>query len=134
MGAGAIVGGGLSILTGSMINPILGAGIGAAVGLVKKSKTVQELLFGNENNRTDLQKAMAKFFTDNLPDTALGAGIGGLAGTLFMGSPLLGTILGAGLGFAASSDKVKNYLFGEGDIEPDPEPIGVSGNTGDEGD
>ena len=25
-------------------------------------------------------------------------------------------------------------LFGEGDIEPDPEPIGGSGSTGDEGD
>ena len=117
IGAGAVVGGGLSILTGCIVNPILGASIGAGIGLIKKSKTVQQLLFGTEDNQTELQKAMSKFITEQLPDTAIGAGVGGLAGTLFLGSPLLGTILGAGVGFASASDKVKNYLFGEGDID-----------------
>ena len=46
----------------------------------------------------------------------IGGGIGTIAG-LFMGSPIIGTIAGSAIGFAAKSNKVQQYLFGEKDEE-----------------
>lgn len=112
LAAGAILGAGTSILTGGLINPLLGAGLGAVVGFVKKSKTAQTLLFGEEGSQTKFQEAMQDFFVNNLPGVAEGAGIGGTAG-IFLGSPVLGAILGGTVGFVASSDKAKDYLFGK---------------------
>ena len=114
IGAGAVLGGGLSILTGGLVNPLLGAGLGAAVGLIKKSEVIQKLLFGEGKDQTDLQKKMQSFILDKVPTIAEGAGYGGTIG-LFMGSPLLGSILGGTVGFIASSDKAKEFLFGRED-------------------
>lgn len=117
MGAGAILGSGVSLLTGGLISPILGAGIGAATGLVIKSKKVQDILFGEEDKNGDktgglLSKNISNFLSKNLPDIAVGGTIGA-AGGLFMGSPVLGAILGSTIGFAKSSKAAKDYLFGE---------------------
>ena len=114
IGAGAVLGGGLSILTGGIINPIFGAALGAGVGLIKQSETIQRLLFGEEGNQTDLQKKMQDFILDKVPSIAEGAGFGGAAG-MFMGSPVIGAILGGTVGFVASSTGAKDYLFGKGD-------------------
>ena len=45
---------------------------------------------------------------------AKGGILGGLGG-LFLGSPVLGAFAGSAIGFAASSDKFKNWLFGSVD-------------------
>ena len=46
IGAGALTGAGVSLLSGAFLGPIAGAAIGASVGFVTKSKTAQDLLFG----------------------------------------------------------------------------------------
>ena len=112
IGAGAILGTGTSILTGGLINPLLGAGLGVVVGFINKSKTAQTLLFGEEGKQTDMQKKMQEVITKNIPGIAEGAGIGGTAG-LFLGSPILGSIIGGTIGFVSSSEKAKKFLFGD---------------------
>ena len=121
IGAGAIIGGGVSLLTGAFIGPIAGAGIGAAIGFVSKSKTAQDLLFGKEDENGEYKKGLLpKKVSDVIkkytPSMGKGAGIGGIIGTL-TGSPIMGAIIGASVGFVKSSDKAKNFLFGEIDEE-----------------
>ena len=116
IGAGAIIGGGVSILTGAMISPILGVAAGAAIGLASKSEYVQGLLFGNEKDPGLLPKKMLDFMKESLPSMGKGAAIGGAVG-LFAGSPILGAILGSTVGYISSSEKAKNYIFGELDEE-----------------
>lgn len=121
MGAGAVIGGGLSLVTGAFLGPIAAAGVGAAIGFVTKSNTAQELLFGKLTTDEDgnvsreggiVKKDLANFITKNVPSMAKGGGIGAVAGT-FLGSPLLGSIVGAGIGFVNSSENVKKTLFGD---------------------
>lgn len=112
MGAGAIIGAGVSLLTGAFVGPILGAGIGAAAGLVIKSKKVQELLFGNDEKGGLVPKNISEFVRKQLPDTAKGGVLGATAG-LFLGSPVLGMILGSAVGYVSASDKAKRFLFGD---------------------
>ena len=116
MGAGAIIGAGVSLLTGAFVGPILGAGIGAAAGLVIKSKKVQDLLFGNDEKGGLVPENISEFVKNQLPNTAKGAVIGGTAG-LFLGSPVLGMILGSTAGYVSSSDKAKKFLFGDEENE-----------------
>ena len=121
MGAGAVIGGGLSLVTGAFLGPIAAAGVGAAIGFVSKSNTAQELLFGKLTTDEDgnvtreggiVKKDLANFITKNVPSMAKGGGIGAVAGT-FLGSPLLGSIVGAGIGFVSSSENAKKTLFGD---------------------
>lgn len=119
IGAGALIGGGVSLLTGAVVGPLFGAAIGGAVGLAVKSKNVQKILFGEEDENGDpkgglLSANVSKFFKEQLPDMAGGAAVGGTAG-LFMGSPVLGAILGTTVGYIKSSEKAQSFLFGEKD-------------------
>ena len=123
IGAGALIGGGVSLLTGAFLGPIAGAAIGAAAGFVSKSETAQKFLFGDfevdENgNKTDtrtgglLNKEISNFFQKNAGGTAKGAGVGLAVGT-FMGSPVLGAVLGATAGFVSTSESAKKFIFGD---------------------
>lgn len=121
--AGAIIGSGVSILTGGLISPIFGAAVGAGTGLIVKSEKVQKLLFGDIDEETGermgdglLNKKMTEFLTKHLGATAKGAGIGTAAG-LFMGSPFLGAILGGAVGFISTSERAKKALFGDEEDE-----------------
>lgn len=115
IGAGAVLGAGASILTGGIIGPIAGAALGAGIGFIRKSKTAQDFLFGeeDENGKRKRQKAY-DFMMKEVPSIGTGAGLGAAAG-LFMGSPILGAFLGAATGFVASNESFQNYLFGEKD-------------------
>lgn len=113
IGAGALIGGGVSLLTGGLISPILGAGIGAAGGLIVKSKAVQEALFGTETEEGLFKKETAEFIKKHVPDMGKGAAVGGAAG-LFMGSPVMGALLGSAVGYIKSSTEAREYLFGGG--------------------
>lgn len=122
MGAGALIGGGVSVLTGGIVGPLAGAAIGAGVGLIAKSKKVQDILFGEdlgEGKRGDngaVAKVFGKKFSDFLinqvPGMAKGASVGAIGG-LFMGSPILGAIVGSTASYISSSETTKNYLFGD---------------------
>ena len=125
MTTGALIGGGVSLFTGGLISPIIGAGIGAAVGLVAKSKKVQDVLFGEEKEdaatgkkeRTGglLSKDISNFIVKNAQGAAhagRGAVIGGAAGAFF-GSPIIGAIVGSTVGFVNHSETAKEKLFGK---------------------
>lgn len=111
MGVGAVAGIGTSLLTGALVGPLAGAAIGAGVGLVAKSEKLQKALFGEPDKDGNYEKPIANFIMKKLPSIGESAGVGLVGGTL-LGSPLLGAIVGAGVGFASKSDKVKDFLFG----------------------
>lgn len=114
MGIGAVAGAGVSLLTGALIGPLAGAAVGAGAGLIFKSEKVQEALFGKPDKDGNYDKPIGNFIMNKLPTIGTYAGIGTAAGAMF-GSPLIGAFLGAGIGFATKSDKVKEYLFGKTD-------------------
>ena len=116
MGAGALIGAGVSLLTGTMVGPVLGAGIGAATGLVIKSEKVNKLLFGDDEKDGLMPEKISNFVRQNLDKTAKGAVVGGAAG-LFLGSPMLGMLLGSTAGYISSSEKAKKWLFGDEENE-----------------
>ena len=117
MGAGALIGAGVSLVSGVALGPLFGAAIGSAVGLVANSKKVQSVLFGadpetGEVNGGLLSKGVSQFIMNHVPSMAKGGAIG-MIGGLFMGSPILGALLGSTVGFVASSEKAKKYIFGD---------------------
>ena len=115
---GGLTGAGVSLLTGAVVGPLAGAAIGAGVGLLAKSDTLQQLLFGKKPGESDeeyeksMRKSIVDFMQDQLPTTATAAALGGTAGFL-LGSPVAGAILGGAIGFVSSSDKLKDLLFGK---------------------
>ena len=120
IGAGLIIGAGASLFSGGLINPILGAALGAGVGLLSKSKKFQDIIFGPEEETTDKdgkktverkRQKLFDFFYKQFPSIAIAGGVGTVAGT-FMGSPLAGAFIGSAIGFASKSDKFKQWLFG----------------------
>lgn len=117
LGAGALIGAGVSLLTGVTMGPLFGAAIGSATGLIVNSKKVQSVLFGadpetGEVNGGLLSKEVSQFIMGNVPTIAKGGALGAIGG-LFMGSPILGAILGSAVGYVSSSEKAKKYLFGD---------------------
>lgn len=121
MGVGAITGAGVSLLTGAILGPIAGAALGAGLGLVTKSEKVQEVLFGKKEKETDeeyensLRKGFKDFFAGNGAENTIKGTVTGTVGGLLLGSPLLGAIAGAGIGFVSSSEKAQEFLFGKKD-------------------
>lgn len=114
-------GGALGTVAGAFLgSPIAGLMVGSAIGYVKNSEKAKKWLFGDidENgNRKDngiVPKKVQDFFKKYLPDVGKGAGIGLVAGT-FMGSPILGAVLGSTVGYVKNSEKAKEFLFGKAD-------------------
>lgn len=122
IGAGALLGAGASILTGVVVGPLAGAAIGGAVGLIANSTEIQKMLFGEDLIDKDgkvsgrkkglLPKEIGDFITKSFPSMGKGAAIGGAVG-MFMGSPILGAILGTTVGYVSSSKNAQEWLFGE---------------------
>ncbi len=123
---GAVMGGGISLLTGAIVGPVAGAAIGAATGLIANSNKVQEALFGKDVIETDeegkevkvhkkglLPEKLGEFIKNSVPSMAKGTVGGWLTGAAFFGSPLIGAIAGSAVGYIQSSEKAKNFLFGE---------------------
>ena len=129
---GALLGGGVSLLTGGMISPMLAASIGAATGLTIKSNAVQDMLFGkmedtgekdeNGNPKMDrmggiFSKQLSDFMRKQLPDMAAWGATGGVLAMLpgVPGGPVAGMILGSALGFAHKNEQVQEFLWGKGE-------------------
>ena len=68
------------------------------------------IISGFSQNTTINTKAKANIPT--IKSAGIGGGIGLLGGTL-LGSPILGLIVGSGIGYAQKSEKAKKYLFGD---------------------
>ena len=131
--AGALIGGGVSILTGAVVGPLFGAAIGGATGMLVRSKKAQDWLFGKDDGKGNRQggkiknKKVVDFITKNVPSMAKGGGIG-LVGGAFMGSPILGAIIGSTIGYVSSSEKSKNWLFGTAEKDEKGNVIGRKDN------
>ena len=117
---GGMIGGGISLLTGGVISPLLGASVGAATGLLLSSNKLKDFLFGNDQEQGKIFKEsgpkIRRFIEDQLPSSLMGGAIGGIGGAL-MGHPVAGLFLGAGIGFVAKSKGMQSFLFGETDKE-----------------
>lgn len=111
MGAGALIGAGVSLLTGAMVGPVLGAGIGAATGLVIKSEKVNKLLFGDEENEGVIKKKMQDKLKKAMPNISAGALAGLVVGPF--GSPITNLIAGSAIGYATTNEKFKAWIFGD---------------------
>lgn len=108
-------------------NVVSGRTYGGVIGKLRQGfDNVKEYLFGKEGEDND-SKRKFKLVTDEvnkaLPDMTIGAGIGLLGSLVLPGGPLLGAIIGASGGFLKSSEKFKEYLFGESDTRTEVDPV-----------
>ena len=116
---GGIIGSGVSLVTGAIGGPLLGAAAGASIGLIKNSDKVQKWLFGEEIDGERQGGLISKDLSNNIqkyfPDMAKGATVGGITSILpfVPGGPVAGIVLGSAIGFAKNNSKVQEYLFGE---------------------
>ena len=111
---GGIIGGGISLLTGGLVSPLLGAAAGGAAGLILKSDKVQKALFGDDEKDGLLPKKIGDFVKNKLPNIAKFATVGGIAGLLgpIPGGPVGGIILGSALSYAVQSEELRDWLLG----------------------
>ena len=117
-----LLGGGISLLTGAVGGPLLGAGIGAAIGFVKRSEKAQEFLFGKMVNgerqeggviSPEIQKAVKNYF----PEMSKMGIAGGIAGLFTPLGPIGGMLIGSAIGFAKKNESIRSFLFGKEDDE-----------------
>lgn len=123
----AILGAGISGLTGMIGGPLLGAAVGSAISLVTSNDKLKQLLFGSEitdenGNKeytggrifnTKISNAITKY----VPSIGKGSIIGAITSLMpfVPGGPVAGIILGGATGFAVSNEKTRRFLFGEDD-------------------
>lgn len=131
MAAGGVAGMGLSLILGIAGGPILGGAVGAGLGLLSKSKKLQEWLFGNKitdeegNTTRDGKGIIPTNIVNNIdkyfPNMAKGGIIGALAqilpitAKLLPGGPVAGIVIGSALGFARTNEEMRESLFGSGE-------------------
>ena len=138
IGAGAIAGAGISLMSGGLLgvaigNPLVGAGIGMIGGMLKKSDKFQEYLFGKEIEDEDgnltraggiiSKKTQDMFKNGNLKKSVIGGAALGMAKNAILGSsggvlgmlvggPIAGSIMGAGFGLLKESQMFKDFWYG----------------------
>jgi len=124
----ALLGSGVSLLTGMIGGPLLGAAVGAGISITKHSEKMQNMLFGEEVEdengnkqrkggffaKATSQKFMDKLkkFGPTLKDYGIVGGVAGLTPFLPFG-PITGIMLGSAFSYAKETGKVNKWLFGE---------------------
>lgn len=118
-----LLGAGVSLVTGAIGGPLLGAAVGAGISLTKSSDRIKDWLFGDvgkDNKRSGglisqkTQDVFKKFFPD-MKRLGIVGGIAGLTPFLPFG-PVAGLMLGAGAGFLKNTSTVQERLFGKNGI------------------
>lgn len=138
---------GTGLLTSFVGGPVAGMLMGAGLGMVKKSKWFQEMMYGKDGpdgkHINGIKDKIKGFFSKSggknggagggykggmaLLGGAAGAGLGKLLLSSGIGTsmglfgaatmPILGGVMGAGLGILNSSEKFKKMMFGDIDEE-----------------
>ena len=94
------------------LGPVPGLLIGSALGVAKNNATIQNRLFGETGI---IGEDRWNKFKKNLPNILAGAGVGFGLNMLHLSGPfgVLGSILiGSALGYASTTDKFKEMIFG----------------------
>ena len=122
--ASGLIGGGVSLVTGLIGGPLLGAAVGSAFGIAQNSETVQKWLFGEEvvnsngeKERTGgvITKEMQEKFKQYFPSIK-DFGIAGAVAGLFTPFGIVGGLLaGSAIGFAKETDTFQEFVFGKKD-------------------
>lgn len=132
---GGLAGAGVTTLTGGLLGniiggPVVGALLGSAVGLASDSKRFREYVFGKEEDDGNggvthvggvISQKAQDFLKKNKTAAVGGAVIGGIRGAFtgggllgtLVGGPIAGALMGTAVGLVTSSDKFKNFIFGE---------------------
>lgn len=112
-----LVGAGVSLLTGAIGGPLLGAAVGAGYSLTKNSDKVQNWLFGEsidgERQGGVINKKIIDIATKYLPDMKSYGITGALAGFFTPLGPIGGLLAGSALGFAKNNESFMSTIFGE---------------------
>lgn len=115
----ALIGSGVSLLTGFVGGPLLGAAAGTGFGLVQHSKTLQKVLFGETDPNTEqhtggiIPKSVQNFFKEHSKGM-IDFGLAGAVAGLFTPLGLVGgAMAGAALGYAKDTDGFKKFIFGD---------------------
>jgi len=122
MAATGLIGGGVGLLTG-IGGPILGAVAGAGLGLLQKSDTLQNWLFGEvigeDENGKDIRKGgvisqkMQQSMQKYLPDLKNFGIAGALTGLFTPLGPVGGLMVGSALAYVKNNDKFAQILYGD---------------------
>ena len=119
--ANTVLGGTLGILVGG---PLFGAAVGAATGIVSKSKTLQGFLFGTEEKDDGLiSQDFQKKFKKILPDLETYGITGAVAGIITPFGPVGGLLVGSAIAAAKNNESFMEKMFGK-------EENGVRDNSG----
>lgn len=115
----ALIGSGVSLLTGLVGGPLLGAAAGTGFGLVQHSETLQKVLFGETDPETEqhkggiIPKSVQNFFKEHSKGM-IDFGLAGAVTGLFTPLGLVGgAMAGAALGYAKDTDGFKKFIFGD---------------------
>lgn len=123
---GGVVGGVLSLLTGMVGGPLLGAAAGAAINVTASSEAMKKIMFGEmlvddngepivgddgkiERKGGLISKEMQKY----LPDLKKYGIVGTLAGFLTPLGPVGGLMAGSAIAYAKNNERISQALFGE---------------------
>lgn len=113
--ASGLLGGGLSLITGMVGGPLVGAALGAGLSITKNSDKMQNFLFGTEDKEGLVPKKFInklKKYTGDLKNFGIVGGISGLMPFMPFG-PITGIMLGAATAYAKNNENVQKKLFGE---------------------
>ena len=116
--AGSIIGGGVSLITGAIGGPLVGAAVGAGISLLKNSEKFNRVLFGTvgEDGKRHgglLPEKISAAFQKYAPSMGKGAILGGISSFILPFGPLAGIMLGSAAGFAKENEDVHKALFGD---------------------
>lgn len=120
--ASGLIGGGVSLVTGLIGGPLLGAAVGSSFGILQNSNSVRRMLFGEEftdenGDKQHKEGLISKKVQDAFKKYAPSMRDFGIAGAitgLFTPFGLVGGLMiGGAVGFATENEKVQDFLFGK---------------------